>query len=187
MILPFDLPTPAELLSAVLPLVVVAGLRMLDVTLGVFRTTFVVSGRRLAAGVFAFAESAVWVTAAGIVLTDLTPVRMLAFALGVGLGTWVGMIIVHHLRLGMVTVRAFLPAPGGSVAAELVRDLGFGATVFDGHGRHGDVQMILSVVRRREAWLVSDAIRSWDADAFLTVDSEPGPASHISGVAGARL
>lgn len=187
MILPFDLPSAAEMLSAVVPLLIVAGLRVIDVMLGVFKTTAIVSGKRPAASAFASTEAIVWATAAGIVFADLTPLRILAFALGVGLGTWIGMIVVHHLRMGMVTVRAFLPAPGGHVAAELVRDLGFGATVFDGHGRGGAVQMVLSVVRRREARQVADAIRAWDADTFITVDSEPGPASHVSGVVGARL
>jgi uncharacterized protein YebE (UPF0316 family) len=174
---------PGPWLRALLPLLAVAGLRASDVTLGVFRATFIVRGRMAAAAVAAAAEAGVWLAAAGIVLTDLTLVRGIAFAAGVGLGTTAGMLVVRWLRLGMVTVRIFAPATRGEQVATLVRTLGHGVTVFDGRGRDGDVAMLLSVVRRRESAAICRFLAD-HPDLFVTLDSEPGPNSNVSGIAG---
>lgn len=173
--------------SAVLvPLVVVAGLRFLDVMIGVFRTSFIVGGRRIPAAIAAATEAAVWLSATGIVLAEMTPARIGAFAVGVGGGTIAGMALVRALRLGMVTVRLFTPAVKGPLVAEALRVTGHGATVFTGEGRDGPVAMVMSVMRRKEARQVCAEFCD-QPDVFVTVDSEPGPGAVISGRPGRRL
>jgi uncharacterized protein YebE (UPF0316 family) len=173
-------------LGVVLPLLVVAGLRTTDVTLGVFRTAFIVAGRRGPAAAAAATEAIVWVSATGIVLADMSPARLGAFAVGVAAGTLVGIQIVRALRLGMVTVRMFVPGTKGDLVAEALRADGYRATVFDGRGRDGHVTMILAVMRRREARLVVERY-AHDPDVFTTIDSDPGPASVVSGKVGAAV
>jgi uncharacterized protein YebE (UPF0316 family) len=168
------------------PALAIVGLRMTDMCLVVFRTTFVVTGRRAAASVTAAAEGTVWLTAAGLVLADLSPVRLAAYAIGVATGTLIGMSIVRALRLGMVTLRLFAPPGTGELAAGILRAQGYGATVFAGTGANGPVEMVLSVLRRREARLALESVRHLDG-VFVTVDSAPGPGSTVSGVAGSSL
>ena len=100
---------PPSAATALITAVQISMLRVTDVMLGVFRTTFIVRGRTLAASLAAFGESAAWISAAGIVLSDLTLLRGLAFATGVGIGTALGVVVVRGLRLGLVTVRVFAP------------------------------------------------------------------------------
>jgi len=145
---------PADARIAVVVAVQVALLRISDVTLGVFRTTFVVRGRTLAAAITATLEALVWITAASVVLADVTVTRVIGFAGGVGAGTAIGVSIVGALRLGVVTVRVFAPEGRGEFAASVLRAAGQGATVFSGRGRDGPVEMILSVMKRREADVV---------------------------------
>ena len=168
------LPTPAA--AALITAIQIAMLRVTDVILGVFRTTFIVRGRTLAAALAAFGESAAWIAAAGIVLADLTLVRGLAFATGVGIGTALGVVMVRGLRLGLVTVRVFAPLARGTEVADLLRTAGQGATVFPGEGRDGPVAMILSVMRRREA---DEIVRPLvdDAQLYVAMDAGMGPAS----------
>lgn len=188
-----DLSVPTDLVPEVAallaPLLTVAAMRVADVTLGVFKTTAVVNGQRSLGALFAAVEALVWVAAAGLVLSDLSLPRMLAYAVGVGAGTWLGMAVVHQLRLGLVTVRAFVPVDDertrkGFEAAARIRALGYGATVFDGYGRDGRVQMVLSVVRRREVSQVCGAVQGADERAFVALDNAPGPSSVICGLAG---
>lgn len=177
----------SQLVAVAAPVLAITALRACDVMIGVFRTTFIVAGRRLAAAGAAATEAGVWVSAAGIVLSDLTPARGAGFAAGVGLGTLAGMEIVRHLRLGMVTVRLFVPADhdgGGQPIAAAIRGLGHGATVFTGEGHRGPVHMVLTVVRRREARQICDL---FGESVFVTLDSDPGPSSVVAGVAGGRV
>lgn len=174
------------------PALLVALLRVGDVTVNVFKVTCVVAGRRLAASAFAALEGAIWLSAAGIVFADLSPSRAVGFVVGVAAGTWLGMGIVHHLRLGTVTVRVFAGAGegrelAGHVIAERIRRAGYGATLFTGWGRSGEVHMVLSVMRRREAQVVCDLVRATDPKALVALDSDAAPGSMIAGYAGARV
>jgi uncharacterized protein YebE (UPF0316 family) len=167
---------PPSTATALVTAIQIAMLRVTDVMLGVFRTTFIVRGRTLAASLAAFGESAAWIAAAGIVLSDLTIVRGLAFATGVGIGTALGVVVVRGLRLGLVTVRVFAPLDRGPQVAELLRAAGQGATLFSGEGRDGPVAMILSVMRRREADEVCRPLVD-DPLLYVSMDAGMGPAS----------
>ena len=167
---------PPSTATALVTAIQIAMLRVTDVMLGVFRTTFIVRGRTLAASLAAFGESAAWIAAAGIVLADLTVVRGLAFATGVGIGTALGVVVVRGMRLGLVTVRVFAPLERGPQVAELLRAAGQGATMFPGEGRDGPVAMVLSVMRRREADEVCRPLVD-DPMLYVSMDAGMGPAS----------
>jgi uncharacterized protein YebE (UPF0316 family) len=167
---------PPSTAAALVTVLQITMLRVTDVTLGVFRTTFIIRGRTLAASLAAFGESAAWISAAGIVLADLTIVRGLAFATGVGIGTALGVVIVRGLRLGLVTVRVFAPLERGPQVAELLRAAGQGATLFPGEGRDGPVAMVLSVMRRREADEVCRPLVD-DPLLYVSMDAGMGPAA----------
>jgi len=168
--------TPPSALAALLTALQIALLRVTDVMLNVFRTTFIVRGRTLAASLAAFGESAAWIAAAGIVLADLTLLRGFAFATGVGVGTALGIVVVRSMRLGLVTVRVFAPLDRGHEVAERLRAAGQGATLFPGQGRDGPVAMVLSVMRRREA---DEVCRPFvdDTSLYVSMDAGMGPAT----------
>jgi uncharacterized protein YebE (UPF0316 family) len=168
--------TPPSALAALVTALQIALLRVTDVMLNVFRTTFIVRGRTLAASLAAFGESAAWIAAAGIVLADLTLLRGFAFATGVAIGTALGIMVVRSMRLGLVTVRVFAPLERGHEVAELLRAAGQGATMFPGEGRDGPVAMVLSVMRRREA---DEICRPFvdDTSLYVSMDAGMGPAT----------
>lgn len=165
------------LVAASAPAAAVAALRAGDVMLGVAKVSMIVQGRRASGAAFAAAEAATWLSAAGIVFADLSAARAAGFVVGVALGTWLGMVLVQWLRMGTVTVRAFVPlyddGPTGEEVADAVRALGHGATVFSGRGRDGTVDMVLSVVRRRDSRDVLEAVEAAYPSAFTALDSTP--------------
>lgn len=182
---------PFDWWAALWPALVVAALRIGDVTVNVFKVTCIVNGRRPAAAAFAALESAIWLSAAGLVLSDLTLTRGIGFVAGVSVGTYLGMLVIDRAKFGLVTVRAFVSATSdrelaGHIIAERIRRNGHGATVFPGYGHKGEVHMILSVVKRRHAQAVCRVIEKADRQAFVAIDNEPGPHSTV-GMAAARV
>ncbi len=176
--------------ALVWPALVIALLRVCDVSLNVFRTVFVVQERRLLAALVAGTEATVWVTAAGIVFADMTPVRIAGFVVGVASGTAIGVEVARRLRLGMTTVRIYADGTRvddegrqlGHVIADAIRDAGHGATVFRGTGLRGPVDMVLSTVRRRDAEEVLAIARRIDPATFAAVDNHLHPSpSPLSG------
>jgi uncharacterized protein YebE (UPF0316 family) len=181
--LPLDL---AAIWAAVWPALTIALLRIGDVSLNVFRTVFVVQERRLLASLTAGAEAAMWLSAAGIVFASMTPFRAAGFVVGVATGTAIGVQLTSRMRLGMSTVRVYTdaervdadgrPLDLGERIAEAIRAAGHGATVFRGRGYRGEVDMVLSTVRRRDADAVLAIAREVDAASFAAVDNAIQPA-----------
>ena len=169
----------------------VALLRIGDVTMNVFRMVFVVQERRLLAAVASAGEAAMWLTAAGIVLTNLTALRAVGYVAGVAAGTAIGMEVARRLRLGMSTVRVYVDAdahgPDGEPlelgwhVATAIRKAGFAATVFRGQGLHGEVDMVLSTVRRRDADEVVRLARSVEPTVMAAIDNALNPAAMPGG------
>jgi uncharacterized protein YebE (UPF0316 family) len=182
--LPVDL---AAVWAAVWPALTIALLRIGDVSLNVFRTVFVVQERRLLASLTAGAEASMWLSAAGIVFASMTPVRAAGFVVGVATGTAIGVQLTSRMRLGMSTVRVYTdaervdvdgrPLDLGERIADAIRAAGHGATVFRGRGYRGEVDMVLSTVRRRDADAVLAIARRVDAASFAAVDNAIQPAA----------
>ena len=174
------------------PAIVIALLRIGDVSLNVFRTVFVVQERRWLAALVAAFEAGTWLAAAGIVFADMTPLRAAGFVIGVAAGTAIGVELTSRLRLGMATVRVYADATGideagrpveaGAAVARAIHAAGYGATVFRGTGFGGPVDMVLSTVRRRDADAVLRAAREVAPAAFAAVDNSlhPAPASRMT-------
>lgn len=162
------------------PALTIALLRIGDVTINVVKTVCIVEGRKTLASLYAGLEAGVWLAAAGITLSDFTPERFMGFVAGVAAGTWIGMTMVRKAKMGTVTVRVFAGAGegrefAGHVIAERIRKAGHGATLFNGFGRDGEVQMVLSVVRRKHARTVCKIVGETDSKAAVAIDNDLGP------------
>ena len=90
-----------ELHSLLLAALLLFSLRILDVTLGTLRITYLVRGRRSVAGLLGFFEALVWLTAAAQVLGSLdSPVKFVAYAAGYAAGTMLGVSVERWIAVG---------------------------------------------------------------------------------------
>ena len=176
------------------PALGIALLRIGDVTLNVFRMVFVVQERRLLAALASAGEASLWLSAAGIVFANMSPLRAVGYVAGVAAGTAIGMEVAKRLRLGMATVRVYadatrtdehgIPLEIGHRIATAIREAGYAATVFRGHGLRGEVDMVLSTVRRKNAEEVVALARSVDSSAMAAIDNSLNPAAVPAGTMG---
>jgi uncharacterized protein YebE (UPF0316 family) len=177
----------AALWAALWPALGIALLRIGDVTLNVFRMVFVVQERRLLAALASAGEASMWLSAAGIVFANMSPLRAVGYVAGVAAGTAIGVEVAKRMRLGMATVRVYadatrvddhgVPLDMGQRIATAIRDAGYAATVFRGHGLRGEVDMVLSTVRRRHAEEVVGIARAVDSTAMAAIDNSLNPAA----------
>lgn len=145
-------------------------LRIIDVSLATLRMLMIMRGRKLLAPLIGAVEVLVWIFAVGNAIRYLTsPLHLAGYAGGFACGNWVGLKVEEKLALGTSSVR-ILSRHGGVEIAEALRDRGFGVTEFAGYGREGTVEMVYVVARRRDLPTVFNAVRTWDPDAFVTVE-----------------
>lgn len=145
-------------------------LRIVDVSLGTLRIGMLVRGRRGVAGLLSFLESLIWLIAAARVLSTLeSPVQFVAYAGGYAAGTVLGANIERWLAVGEVVLRVIVPVTAPDVPGAL-RAAGFLVTVLNASGRDGEVQLLISVLPRRQAGRALRAIGAVCPQAFVTID-----------------
>jgi uncharacterized protein YebE (UPF0316 family) len=168
---------------------------MCVVTLCTLRTIFIARGMKYAAPLLGFFEVLTWLFAIGEVMKNLGDGRCsLAFAGGFTLGTFLGMLIEQKLALGSVVVRTITHKDATALVQHL-RARHYGVTCLPGEGATGAVQVIFTVVPRRELPSVIAILKRFDPDVFYSVETiqsaaagvTPLPQGRVTALAVARL
>jgi uncharacterized protein YebE (UPF0316 family) len=153
----------------ILPLIVFLA-RITDVTLGTMRIIFISRGKKLIAPLLGFVEVFIWITVVSQIVGGVhNYVAYLAYAAGFALGNYIGMSIEEKLAIGTLVVRAFLSKEGKSLI-ERLHSGGYGVTHVDGYGANGPVQIVYTIVLRRELPDVVNIIQEIHPKAFFTVE-----------------
>ncbi|HEX9885374.1 MAG TPA: DUF5698 domain-containing protein, partial [Longimicrobiales bacterium] len=160
----------AELLAGAWGPLIIFLLRIVDVSMATVRTILIMRGHRLVAPFIGFVEVSVWVVAVGAAIGNLTsPLHVIGYAGGFAMGTFVGILIEERLALGLATVRV-LSRQAGTGLAEQLREMGHRVTLFPGQGRDGPVEMLYSLVKRRELPGMLSTVANVDPDAMVAID-----------------
>jgi uncharacterized protein YebE (UPF0316 family) len=156
---------------------------MVVVTLCTLRTIFLSRGMRLLAPMLGFFEVSMWLFAIGEVMRNLGDVRCaLAFSSGFTAGTFLGILLEQKIALGSVMVRTITNKEVAPLLHGL-REAGYGVTCLDGQGATGPVQVVFTVVPRRELPAVTALLKAFDPGVFYSIDALQTAAA---GVAPAR-
>ena len=131
--------------------------RITDVTLDTIRTVAIVQGRRTFAAVLGFCQAIVYICAIAKVLLNMDhPVYALAYGLGFGCGTYLGITIEQRLAFGHQVV-SIVTAKGAELA-KVLRAGGYRFAEVKGHVRDGDLTIeYVEIPRRLAPKLIRDA------------------------------
>jgi uncharacterized protein YebE (UPF0316 family) len=150
------------------------------VTLGTLRIIFISRGHKFLAPSLGFFEVSIWLFAITQTMRGLNDNRpqdwtladwssFLAFSLGFTLGNFLGILIEKKLALGSLKLHIITQQDAGELAQNL-RNASFGATTMQGQGAHGPVEIIMTVIRRRQLAEILSIIESHDPRAFYAVN-----------------
>jgi uncharacterized protein YebE (UPF0316 family) len=161
-----------------LPLLVFAA-ELCVVTISTVRIIFVSRGMKFLAPVLGFFEISIWLFAIGQIMRNLTdPGCYLGFAAGFTLGTYLGILIEKRLAIGSLVVQVITTRDAAGLA-EALRAAEFGVTCMDGRGGTGPVQVVLTVIQRKELENVIALVKEFDPRAFYSVNDLQAAASGI--------
>lgn len=143
---------------------------MCVVTISTIRTIFVARGYRYLAPLLGFCEITIWLFAISQVMQHLGNVWcFLAFATGFTTGNFLGILIEKKLAMGLAQVSIYLAEDSGNLVERLRAD-NFGVTCVTGTGAQGPVQIVLTVVKRRQLKQVLSLVERTRPGAFYAVD-----------------
>lgn len=153
----------------ILPLFIFAA-RATDVGLATIRIVFVAQGRTLLAPLVGFFEALIWLFVIGQILAHLTnPVAVVAYAGGFAAGNSLGLFVERKLAIGLQVVRIITTLREAGNLVSALAEAGFGVTTVNARGVKGEVQILFTVVRRRDVPRVLGLAAEFDPRAFLSV------------------
>ena len=165
----------SEIISAMTPEVILGGLtifvlRVIDMTLDTLRLLFVVRGKRLIVWILGIVTNTIYILAISSVLTGKNhPFTIFCYACGYATGNILGMRLEERLAIGFKAVDVVSKSKGREIA-NMLREKGFGVTELVGQGMNGNVDIVRTNVKRRQAKEVRRIIEEIDPEAFITED-----------------
>ncbi|MCU0918011.1 MAG: DUF2179 domain-containing protein [Planctomycetes bacterium] len=144
--------------------------RIADVSIGTVRVILVSRRLKYLAPVAGFFEVLIWILVIGQIMKNLSsPVCYVAYAGGFAAGNFVGILIAERLSIGTVLIRVIFPKQVNGLIARL-REKRYGVTCIDGQGANGPVQIVFTIVPRREAYAVIALIQESYPEAFYSIE-----------------
>lgn len=144
-------------------------LQLVYVPMLALRTISMVKKLKLQTAVFGVLESLIYVLGLSLVLTgEQTLLEMLVYAVGFGLGLIVGIKIESRLAIGYTSVLVNIKEKNQAFI-DLLRENGYGVTIFQGEGREGNRYRLDILTRRAQESELMKLINLHEPDAFVTL------------------
>ncbi|MBN1540933.1 DUF2179 domain-containing protein [candidate division KSB1 bacterium] len=142
--------------------------RVTDVSLGTMRMIFIIQGRKYIAALVGLVEVTIFLLAIAKAISGIGNLfHVFAYSSGFAIGTLLGISIENRLALGWSHVRVI--SKKSDQITQILRENGFGVTVVDGRGLKGPIELVYTVVRRRQTGLVLKLVEAIDSAAFVTM------------------
>jgi uncharacterized protein YebE (UPF0316 family) len=144
--------------------------RVSDVTLGTLRNLFLSKGIKTLVPIVGFFEVLIWLVAVNQVLKHMDNIMCYAgWGLGYATGIIIGIKIDERLGLGLQMLRIITNQNCTNLIQALNKE-DLGATIIDGKGAKGPIQMVYLIIKRTDFKKVSMFIQLHNPDAFYTVE-----------------
>lgn len=151
--------------------VLIALMRICDVSIGTVRTILVVQGRRYYAAFAGFFEVLIWVFAIRFVFQHLdNTANLFGYAIGFALGNFFGITIERWIGLGYAHITVISRFKTNEIVDDL-RIRRYGVTVIPGEGGAGGVSLINCIIPRRELTAFIKNVEAIDSSAFINLQA----------------
>lgn len=152
-----------------LPLMIFFG-RIIDVTLGTLRIIFVSKGEKYKAPLIGFFEVFIWVVVISQILSRASDmVAYISYAGGYATGNYVGILLENRIAYGIVLCRMYTKRNGMDLVRALNK-MDFGATMTHGEGSTYEVEIVETVLERKQMKTLENLLRDFDPNVFYVVE-----------------
>jgi len=143
--------------------------RITDVSIGTLRTILLVKGNKRIAAFLGFFEVLIYLIVLGNVVGNLNkPILIFAYCLGYACGNLVGGKIEERLSLGRVSAVIIIKDSYEEIV-KVLRDEGFGVTIFEGMGLEEESYMLNVALERKQIQKLNSLVYKLNPHAFITI------------------
>ena len=158
-----------DLYPWLLPVLIFFG-RICDVSLGTLRIIFVSKGEKYLAPIIGFFEVFIWVVIISQILTRANDlVAYLSYAAGYASGNYIGILLEQRIAYGIVLCRIYTKESGHQLV-HLLQKMKHGATLIHATGSLDKVDIVETVIGRKEMKNIEKALTQFDPNIFYVVE-----------------
>lgn len=146
--------------------------RIIDVSMGTFRTIITVKGNRVVATSISFFEALIWfLVVKEAMTTDLRSIWIaLAYASGFSVGTYVGSLMSSKFIRGTIGFQVILSNRNDETVNRL-RNKGYAVSVVDVMGQNNEKKYMLFIeINHQRKKELTNIIKNLDNKAFIVVN-----------------
>jgi uncharacterized protein YebE (UPF0316 family) len=157
-------------MNALLLALVIFALRVFNNAIGTVRVVMITRDMRFWSATLAFIEALTFAVVISSVVKDLSNfMNLMAYCGGFAVGGYVGMAIEARFITSYAVATIIAPGTNRDIANGL-REHGFGVTETLGEGKDGTVNMLRSVILRREVSDFMGTVHRINPNAFVSVE-----------------
>lgn len=148
-------------------LLLIIFIQLILVPMLTLRTICLVKNLKILTAIFGFLEALIYIFGLTIVLSgEQSIAEMVVYAVGFALGLFVGILVEQKLAIGFSSVHVNIDHNNATLV-NILRDDGFGVTVYSGNGKYGKrIKLDILTKRKREAHLL-EIIYDCEPTAFI--------------------
>jgi uncharacterized protein YebE (UPF0316 family) len=155
-----------------LSIILIFALQLVYVPIMTLRTIFLVKNMSVAASSFGILEALIYVFGLSLVFSGHQSIAgMVVYAVGFGVGLYIGTRIENKLAIGYTSLVVNLLDHNEELIV-LLRNKGFGVTIFEGKGRDSKRYQLEILTKRNRENEVMNIIEEYEPKAFV-ISYEP--------------
>lgn len=162
--------TDSTLFSWVILPILIFLARISDQTIGTIRLIFLGKGYKHLAPFLGFFEVIIWLITVGQIMQHLDNVLCyIAYGGGFAMGNFIGMTIEERLSIGNVMIR-IIPKNNSQELVNKLRENNYGVTTVQAEGSQGRVDIIFTIIKRKDIDHAASIINELHPNAFYTIE-----------------
>lgn len=144
--------------------------RIGDQTIGTVRLIFLSKGYKHLAPFLGFFEVIIWLVTVSQIMQHLDNVLCyVAYGGGFAMGNFIGMTIEERLSIGNVMIR-IIPRNNSEQLVKVLRESNYGVTSVIAEGSQGRVDIVFTIIKRKDIDHVASIINELNPTAFYTIE-----------------
>lgn len=144
--------------------------RISDQSIGTVRLIFLSKGYKHLAPFLGFFEVIIWLVTVGQIMQHLDNVLCyIAYGAGFATGNYIGMVIEEKLSIGNVLIR-IIPRKDSLDLIKFLRENNYGVTSVEADGAKGRVDIVFTIIKRKDIDHVVSIINEFNPAAFYTIE-----------------
>ena len=147
--------------------------KTIEVALGTLRLIVVANGKKIIGAILQGIISIVWILIAGMVVIniDKDPIKIVAFAVGCTVGSYIGSYIEEKMALGNNMLIAIVDKDLEKNISSEIRKRNFAVTISNGYGKEKERSILIIMVARKKRQLVVGIIKKFDKNAMIVAEN----------------